>query len=87
MCWVLPLFCLYLGPKGGLDEIANGHGADETGETSDLSLFFVGALLEHPEGVQARHPADGLRSLERKVVISFFLNHNTMCGHLVSSQS
>ena len=79
--------CLYLGPKGGLDEITNGHGANETGETSDLSLFFVGALLEHPEGVQARHLADGLRSLERKVVISFFLNHNTMCGHLVSSQS
>ena len=61
--------CLYLGPKGGLDEITNGHGANETGETSDLSLFFVGALLEHPEGVQARHLADGLWSLERRGVL------------------
>ena len=77
--------CLYLGPKGGLDEITNGHGANETGETSDLSLFFVGALLEHPEGVQARHLADGLRSLERRGVlfnieVSWVQNHNTMCA-------
>ena len=76
--------CLYLGPKGGLDEITNGHGANEAGETSDLSLFFVGALLEHPEGVQARHLADGLRSLERRGVLYdgslLVQKHNTMCA-------
>ena len=58
------MICSYLRSKGGLDEIANGHGANKTGETSDLSFFFVGALLEHPEGVQARHLAEGQRSLE-----------------------
>ena len=78
------IVCLYLGPKGGLDEIANGHGADETGETSDLSLFFVGTLLEHPEGVQARHLADGLRSLERRMLFNIEVfwvqTHITMCA-------
>ena len=49
-----------LWSQGGLDKIADGHGADKAGETSDLGLLFVSALLEHPEGVQARHFADGL---------------------------
>ena len=63
----------YLRPKVGLYEITNGHGTDKTGETSDLSFFFVSALLEHPEGIQARHLAGGLRSLETRGMSINFL--------------
>ena len=58
------MICSYLRSKGGLDKITNGHGTDEARETSDLSFFFICALLEHPEGVQACHLAEGLKSLE-----------------------
>ena len=58
----------YLGSKSGLDEVADGHGADEAGETRDLGFLLVRALLEHPEGVEARHLSRGLCSLESEGV-------------------
>ena len=54
----------YLRSKSGLDEVADGHGANEAGETRDLGFLLVRALLEHPEGVEARHLSQGLCSLE-----------------------
>ena len=66
----VPMIFSYLRSKGGLDEVTNSHGANEAGETSDLSFFLVSALLEHPEGVQACHlAAECLRSLQTKEVL------------------
>ena len=58
------MYHYYLGSKSGLDKVADGHGADEAGETRDLGFLLVRTLLEHPEGVEARHLSRGLCSLE-----------------------
>ena len=38
--------------KSGLDEVADGHGADKGRETSNFSLLFVGLMFHNTDGVE-----------------------------------
>ena len=44
-----------LRPEGRLDEVADGHGADEGGETRSLGPLLVRVVLHDPDGVEGDH--------------------------------
>ena len=43
-----------LGTQRGLDEITDGDGADEAGESGDLRLLLLGSASQHVHRVQGR---------------------------------
>lgn len=53
-----------LGAQGALDQITDGYGADECGETGILTLLFGGAVLEDLCWAEGRLCGGRLTSLE-----------------------
>ena len=58
----------YLGSKSGLDKVADGHGADEGGETRSLRPLLVRVVLHDPDGVEGDHLDAGCLGRSEKLV-------------------
>ena len=57
-----------LGSEGALDEVADGHGADEGGETRSLRPLLVRVMLHDPDGVEGDHLDAGCLGRSEKFV-------------------